>query len=106
MLFNNINQIEIVKDGKEQEMDKISRVIYETRRWSFCVMGDEYIEQMHKRHKDEDWGNYAQGKFKMMQNNFGDWYASLDDRHRRRLTTIIYERIYNDKLTRWEGKKK
>ena len=102
MIFNNINQIEIVKDEKEQEIEKISRVIYETRRWSFCVMGDEYIEQMHKRTKDEDWGNYAQGKFKMMQNNFGDWYASLDDRHRSRLATIIYERIYNNKLTRWE----
>lgn len=95
---NNLNK-EIQKD---MITSIIAKTLYETRRWSFNVMGDEYIEQMHNRTKETDYGDYAIGKFKMMQKNFGDWYASLDGTHRRRLSKIIYERIYNKQLTRCE----
>jgi len=80
----------------------IEKTLYEARKWSFNVMGDEYIKQMHNRTRETDYGDYAIGKFKMMQQNFGDWYASLDGTHRRRLSKIIYERIYNNELTRSE----
>ena len=80
-------------EDKEKQTITIAKALYEARKWSFNVMGDEYIEQMHNRTKDTDYGDYAIGKFKMMQKNFGDWYASLDGTHRRRLSEIIYERI-------------
>ena len=90
-------------EDKEKQTITIAKALYEARKWSFNVMGDEYIEQMHNRTKDTDYGDYAIGKFKMMQNNFGDWYASLDYEHRDRLARIIHGRIYNNELTRWEN---
>jgi len=88
---------------KREKMKDITRILSEARKWSFNVMGDEYLEQMHKRKKEEDYGGYAQGKFKDMQKNFGDWYASLDDIHIERLSKIIFNRIYNNNKTRWEN---
>tara|TARA_R100001463_G_scaffold85170_1_gene140072 strand:- start:1321 stop:1677 length:357 start_codon:yes stop_codon:yes gene_type:complete len=89
--------------NKDRKIEEISEIIHETRKWAFNVMGDEYMKQMHNRTKEEDYGGYAIGKFKMMQDNFGDWYASLDDNHRYRLASIIHGRIYNNELTRWEN---
>ena len=89
-------------EDKEKQTITIAKALYEARKWSFNVMGDEYIKQMHHRTKETDYGDYAIGKFKMMQKNFGDWYGSLDGTHRRRLSEIIYERIYNNELTRSE----
>ena len=88
--------------NKDTEIAEITKIIHEVRKWAFNVMGDEYMEQMHNRTHEEDYGGYAIGKFKMMQNNFGDWYASLDDVHRNKLSKIIHNRIYNNKLTKWE----
>jgi len=88
---------------KVTEIEQITRILSEARKWAFNVMGDEYLEQMHKRKKEEDYGGYGQGKFKDMQKNFGDWYSSLDDVHRARLSKIIYNRIYNGEKTRWEN---
>ena len=47
---------------KEKEITKIKEIeeiIHETRKWAFNVMGDEYMEQMHKRKKEEDYGSNA-----------------------------------------------
>jgi hypothetical protein len=88
---------------KVTEIEQITRILSEARKWAFNIMGDEYLEQMHKRKKEEDYGGYGQGKFEDMQKNFGDWYASLDDVHRARLSKIIYNRIYNGEKTRWEN---
>ena len=88
--------------SKIKEIEKINKTLTETRKWAFSVSGEEYIEQMHYRKEEEDYGGYAIGKFKMMQHNFGDWYASLDDVHRFRLAMIIYNRINNNELTKWE----
>ena len=98
-----ITKIDYKPTNKDRKIEEIAEIIHETRKWAFNVMGDEYMEQMHKRKKEEDYGNYAIGKFKMMQNNFGDWYASLDYEHRDRLARIIHGRIYNNELTRWEN---
>ena len=84
--------------NKDRKIQEIAETIYELRKWAFNVNGDEYIKEMHNRTHEEDYGGYAIGKFKMMQNNFGDWYASLDDTHRYRLASIIYDRMYNKKI--------
>ena len=89
--------------NKITKIEEINKILSETRRWSFTVEGTEYIKQMHNRTPEEDHGNYAIGKFKMMQDSFGDWFASLDDKHRNRLATIIFKRIYNNELNKWEN---
>ena len=39
-------------EDKEKQTIIIAKTLYEARKWSFNVMGDEYIKQMHNRTKE------------------------------------------------------
>ena len=55
-------------------------------RWSVDTDGEKFAKEIYQREEPD---SYTRDKFRGMQNNFINWVANLDNKHKQRLADAI-----------------